>query len=324
MPDLSSIKTTIAPELKLFESEFKSIMRSKIPLLNIVTNYIIRRKGKQMRPMFVFLTAKLLGNVNSATYIAAALIEILHTATLIHDDVVDDTHERRGFLSINAIWKSKIAVLVGDYLLSRGLLLAVNNKQYELLDIVSNAVKEMSEGELLQIQKSRKLNLSEEQYYEIIRKKTAALIASCTACGAKSVSVSEDIVNRMWKFGEYIGMAFQIKDDLLDYHDRNIIGKPTGNDIKEKKLTLPLIYVLSNKNKAGNKRILRLINNKHKSSEIIKEVVEFVKSNGGIEYSQNKMVEYRNKALEIIADYPDSDVKRSLVDLVDFTTTRMS
>jgi octaprenyl-diphosphate synthase len=322
MPDLSAIKTTIAPELKLFETEFKSIMRSRIPLLNIVTNYIIRRKGKQIRPMFVFLTAKLLGNVTPATYIAAALIEILHTATLIHDDVVDDTHERRGFLSINAIWKSKIAVLVGDYLLSRGLLLAINNKQYELLDIVSSAVKEMSEGELLQIQKSRKLNLTEEQYYEIIRKKTAALIASCTACGAKSVSVSEETVNRMWKFGEYIGMAFQIKDDLLDYHDRNIIGKPTGNDIKEKKLTLPLIYGLSHNNKADSKRILKLISNNHKNSKKIKEVIEFVRRNGGIEYSQNKMSEYRNKALEIIADYPDSNIKKSLIDLVNFTTTR--
>lgn len=324
MPDLSTIKTTIAPELKLFESEFKNIMRSKIPLLNIVTNYIIRRKGKQMRPMFVFLTAKLLGNVNSATYIAAALIEILHTATLIHDDVVDDTHERRGFLSINALWKSKIAVLVGDYLLSRGLLLAVNNKQYELLDIVSNAVKEMSEGELLQIQKSRKLNLSEEQYYEIIRKKTAALIASCTACGAKSVSVSDDTVDQMWKFGEYIGMAFQIKDDLFDYTDKNIIGKPTGNDIKEKKLTLPLIYGLSNNNKSDSKRILKLINNNHKNSKNIKEVIEFVRENGGIEYSQNKMTEYKNKALEIIAGYPDSDIKKSLIDLIDFTTARKS
>ena len=322
MPDLSAIKTAIAPELKVFESEFKSIMRSKIPLLNIVTNYVIRRKGKQMRPMFVFLTARLLGEVTPATYIAAALIEILHTATLIHDDVVDDSRERRGFLSINAIWKSKIAVLVGDYLLSRGLLLAVNNKQYELLDIVSNAVKEMSEGELLQIQKSRKLNLTEEQYYEIIRKKTAALIASCTACGAKSVSAEDEVVEQLWKFGEYVGMAFQIKDDLLDYHDRNIIGKPTGNDIKEKKLTLPLIYVLSNNNKPDSRKILRLISNNHKNSKNISEVIDFVKKNGGIEYSQNKMVEYRNKALDIIAGYPDSDIKKSLIELVNFTTTR--
>ncbi len=322
MPDLSAIKIAIDLELKVFESEFKSIMRSKIPLLNIVTNYIIRRKGKQMRPMFVFLTAKLLGEVTPATYIAAALIEILHTATLIHDDVVDDSRERRGFLSINAIWKSKIAVLVGDYLLSRGLLLAVNNKQYELLDIVSSAVKEMSEGELLQIQKSRKLNLTEEQYYEIIRKKTAALIASCTACGAKSVSAGDEVVKQLWKFGEYVGMAFQIKDDLLDYHDRNIIGKPTGNDIKEKKLTLPLIYVLSNNNKTDSRKILRLISNNHKNSKNIIEVIDFVKKNGGIEYSQNKMVEYRNKALDIIAGYPDSGIKKSLIDLVNFTTTR--
>jgi octaprenyl-diphosphate synthase len=322
MAELALIKRPIAAELKSFESEFKNILRSKIPLLNIITNYVIRRKGKQMRPMFVFLSAKLLGDITPSTYIAAALIEILHTATLIHDDVVDDTHERRGFLSINAIWKSKVAVLVGDYLLSRGLLLAVNNKQYELLNIVTRAVKDMSEGELLQIQKSRKLNLTEEQYYEIIRKKTATLIASCTACGAKSVSASDEVVDQMWKFGEYTGMAFQIKDDLLDYHDRSIIGKPTGNDIKEKKLTLPLIHVLSNNNKSDNKKILTIINNKKKNSKNIKEVIEFVKKNGGIEYSVSKMIEYRNKALGIIDDYPDSEIKQSLVELVDFTTTR--
>ena len=322
MPELALIKKSIATELKSFESEFKSILRSKIPLLNIITNYVIHRKGKQMRPMFVFLSAKMLGDITPSTYIAAALIEILHTATLIHDDVVDDTRERRGFLSINAIWKSKVAVLVGDYLLSRGLLLAVNNKQYELLNLVSRAVKEMSEGELLQIQKSRKLNLTEEQYYEIIRKKTATLIASCTACGAKSVSANDEIVDQMWKFGEYTGMAFQIKDDLLDYHDRSIIGKPTGNDIKEKKLTLPLIHVLSNNNKSDNKKILAIINNKKKNSKNIKEVIEFVRQNGGIEYSVSKMIEYRNKALDIINNYPHSEIKQSLVELVDFTTTR--
>lgn len=322
MYDLALIKRSIATELKSFESEFKSLLSSKISLLNIITNYIIRRKGKQMRPMFVFLSAKLLGDINSSTYIAAALIEILHTATLIHDDVVDDTHERRGFLSINAIWKSKVAVLVGDYLLSRGLLLAVNNKQYDLLNIVSRAVKEMSEGELLQIQKSRKLNLTEEQYYEIIRKKTATLIASCAACGAKSVSASNEVVDQMWKFGEYTGMAFQIKDDLLDYHDRSIIGKPTGNDIKEKKLTLPLIHVLSNNNKSDNKRILAIMKSKKKNSKNIKEVIEFVRKNGGIEYSVSKMIEYRDKALDIIDGYPDSEIKQSLVDLVNFTTTR--
>jgi octaprenyl-diphosphate synthase len=324
MPDLAVIRRSIAAELKSFESDFNSILKSRIPLLNIITNYVIRRKGKQIRPMFVFLSAKLLGDINSSTHIAAALIEILHTATLIHDDVVDNSHERRGFLSINAIWKSKVAVLVGDYLLSRGMLLAVNNKQYELLNIVSRAVKEMSEGELLQIQKSRKLNLTEEQYYEIIRKKTAALIASCTACGAKSVSASDEIVDQMWKFGEYTGMAFQIKDDLLDYQDKNIIGKPTGNDIKEKKLTLPLIHVLSNNNKSDNKKILSIINNKKKNSKNIKEVIEFVKKNGGIEYSVSKMIEYRNKALDIIGDYPDSEIKQSLVDLVDFATARKS
>lgn len=276
-----------------------------------------------MRPMFVILTAKLLGDINSSTYIAASLIEILHTASLIHDDVVDESHERRGFLSINAIWKSKIAVLLGDYLLSRGMLLAVDNKEYELLKIVSKAVKEMSEGELLQIQKSRKLNITEEQYYEIIRKKTAALIASCTACGAKSVNSDDETVEKMWQFGEYIGMAFQIKDDLFDYQHKSIIGKPVGNDIKEKKLTLPLIYALSNNN-SESKRILNLVKNNRKKSRNIKEVIDYVKRSGGIEYSTDRMIEYKNKALDVIQDYPDSDIKESLISLIDFVTLRTS
>ena len=276
-----------------------------------------------MRPMFVILTAKLLGDINSSTYIAASLIEILHTASLIHDDVVDESHERRGFLSINAIWKSKIAVLLGDYLLSRGMLLAVDNKEYELLRIVSKAVKEMSEGELLQIQKSRKLNITEEQYYEIIRKKTAALIASCTACGAKSVNSDDETVEKMWQFGEYIGMAFQIKDDLFDYQHKSIIGKPVGNDIKEKKLTLPLIYALSNSN-SESKRILNLVKNNRKKSRNIKEVIDYVKRSGGIEYSTDRMIEYKNKALDVIQDYPDSDIKESLISLIDFVTLRTS
>ena len=276
-----------------------------------------------MRPMFVILTAKLLGDINSSTYIAASLIEILHTASLIHDDVVDESHERRGFLSINAIWKSKIAVLLGDYLLSRGMLLAVDNKEYELLKIVSKAVKEMSEGELLQIQKSRKLNITEEQYYEIIRKKTAALIASCTACGAKSVNSDDETVEKMWQFGEYIGMAFQIKDDLFDYKHKSIIGKPVGNDIKEKKLTLPLIYALSNNN-SESKRILNLVKNNRKKSRNIKEVIDYVKRSGGIEYSTDRMIEYKNKALDVIQDYPDSDIKESLISLIDFVTLRTS
>jgi len=273
--------------------------------------------------MFVILTAKLLGDINSSTYIAASLIEILHTASLIHDDVVDESHERRGFLSINAIWKSKIAVLLGDYLLSRGMLLAVDNKEYELLRIVSKAVKEMSEGELLQIQKSRKLNITEEQYYEIIRKKTAALIASCTACGAKSVNSDDETVEKMWQFGEYIGMAFQIKDDLFDYQHKSIIGKPVGNDIKEKKLTLPLIYALSNNN-SESKRILNLVKNNRKKSRNIKEVIDYVKRSGGIEYSTDRMIEYKNKALYVIQDYPDSDIKESLISLIDFVTLRTS
>ncbi len=297
-------------------------MKSAVPLLNIITNYILRRKGKQMRPMFVFLSAKLHGEIGESSYTAATLIEMLHTATLIHDDVVDDSLERRGFFSINALWKSKIAVLMGDYLLARGMLVAVENKEFELLEIVSGAVRDMSEGELLQIQKSRKLNITESEYFEIIRKKTATLIAACSACGTKSVGANGELVNKMKDFGENVGIAFQIKDDLFDYQKTGILGKPTGNDIKEKKITLPLIYSLANSESSEKRKILNLISRHNRNSLKVKEIIQFVQANGGIEYSVRKMNEYRDRALDILSQFPDNEAKNSLTALVHYTTSR--
>ena len=316
------IKAPIAVEMKKFNSFFNSSMKSKVPLLNIITNYILRKKGKQMRPIFVFLTAKLNGEIRESSYTAASLIELLHTATLIHDDVVDESYERRGFFSINALWKSKIAVLVGDYLLSKGLLLAIEKKEFELLQIVSEAVKEMSEGELLQIQKSRKLNLSEEDYFNIIHKKTATLIASCSACGSKSVKASNEVVEKMKKFGENVGIAFQIRDDLFDYQKKGILGKPTGNDIKEKKLTLPLIHSLKSTTYSERRRILNIVRHHNKNSKKVNEVIQFVKENGGIEYSKKKMQEFKDTALEILSEFPENDAKSSLIEFVNYTITR--
>lgn len=323
MSTIDKIKAPIKVEMEKFEPLFRSSMQTKVPLLNVIMNYILRRKGKQMRPMFVFLTSKMLNKeVNDATYTAASLIELLHTATLIHDDVVDESYERRGFFSINALWKSKISILVGDYLLSKGLLLAVDNNEYELLKIVSVAVKEMSEGELLQIQQSRKLKITEDIYYDIIRKKTAALIAACTACGAKSVGASDELVEKMRLFGEYVGMAFQIKDDLLDYQNNGSIGKPSGNDIKEKKLTLPIIHVLKNASASDNKRILSIVKRNNKNKKKVQEVIDFVISNGGLDYTSKKMHEYCEKALNLLKDIPESDSKQSMVELVNYVITR--
>lgn len=322
MSFFDTIKDPIREEMAKFETLFKSSMKSRVQLLDIITNYIIRQKGKQMRPMFVFLSAKLNGIPTDATYTAASLIELLHTATLIHDDVVDEAYERRGLFSINAIWKSKIAVLMGDYLLAKGLLLSVENKAYDLLEIVSEAVREMSEGELLQIQHSRTLNINKEQYFEIIRKKTATLIASCTASGAKSVGCDNEVVTKMKHFGEYVGIAFQIKDDLFDYQSKGLIGKPTGNDIKEKKLTLPLIYALEVSSNHERKHILRTISKNNKNSEKVKTVVEFVTAKGGLDYAANQMLDYKNKALDILTAYPDSTVKQSMIDLVNYTIER--
>lgn len=323
MSTVDKIKAPIKGEMEKFEPFFRSSMQTKVPLLNVIMNYILRRKGKQMRPMFVFLSSKMLNNeVKDATYTAASLIELLHTATLIHDDVVDEAYERRGFFSINALWKSKISILVGDYLLSKGLLLAVDNNEYELLKIVSVAVKEMSEGELLQIQQSRKLKITEDIYYDIIRKKTAALIAACTACGAKSIGANEETVEKMRLFGEYVGMAFQIKDDLLDYQNSGNIGKPSGNDIKEKKLTLPIIHVLKNASSSDNKHILSIVKRNNKNKKKVQEVIDFVIANGGLDYTSKKMHEYCQKALDLIKDIPDSEAKQSMVELVNYVVAR--
>ena len=323
MSAADKIKAPIKDEMRKFEPFFRSSMQTNVPLLNIIMNYILRRKGKQMRPMFVFLTAKLLKEeVGESTYTAASLIELLHTATLIHDDVVDEAYERRGFFSINALWKSKISVLIGDYLLSKGLLLAVEHNEYELLKIVSVAVREMSEGELLQIQKSRKLNLTEEVYYDIIRKKTAALIAACTACGAKSSGADEQLVEKMWQFGEYTGMAFQIKDDLLDYQNNGNIGKPSGNDIKEKKLTLPIIFALEQSSLVEKKKILSLVKRHNKNKQKVREVIDFVIAKGGLDYAAQRMNEYKKKALDLLQDMPDNEAKSALKELVNYVVNR--
>src|SRR4030043_1068464 len=315
MSILDEIRDPVSGEMKLFEQHFRSSMKSNIPLLSFITNYIIRKKGKQIRPLFVFLSAKMLGNTGDSTFRAASLIELLHTATLIHDDVVDESYERRGFFSINALWKSKVAVLIGDYLLSKGLLLSIENEEYYLLKIVSNAVREMSEGELLQIQKSRKLNITEAEYFEIIRKKTATLIAACCACGAYSVGADKEAVSNMWQYGQMLGIAFQIKDDLLDYKSKSLTGKPSANDIKEKKLTLPLIYSLSNSRNNLSNKILRIINRNTNNTQIINDISEYVKESGGIEYAEGKMTDYKNKAVKFLIDYPPSSALDSIKEL---------
>ncbi len=322
MSKLSLIKAPIEKEMSEFESYFKRQLNSKIPLLSIITNYLLRRKGKQMRPMLVFLSAKLNGEISEGSYTAAGLIELLHTATLVHDDVVDETYQRRGFFSINALWRSKIAVLVGDYLLAVGLNSALKTKQIEVLEIVSDAVQEMSEGELLQIEKSRKLNITEEIYYDVIRKKTATLIAACTKAGAYSVGATEENVQKMHDFGTALGMAFQIRDDLLDYEKTNLAGKPSGNDLKEKKITLPLIYHLENVEKSERRKILRTIKRSNKNEKKIAPIMQSVKANGGIDYAKKKMYEFQQTALDILETYPDSDAKVALTELVYYTISR--
>lgn len=308
--------------MKEFDKRFKSAVSSNVPLVNIVTRYVLRRKGKQMRPLFVFLSSKLTGKVTESTYTAASLIELMHTATLVHDDVVDESNERRGVFSINAIWKSKIAVLLGDYLLARGLLLAVEKKDYNLLEIISNASKEMSEGELVQLQKSRSLNIDIETYYEVIRKKTASLIAACTACGASAAEAGQSVVDRVYEMGIKIGMAFQIKDDLFDYQSHGLIGKPTGNDIKEKKFTLPLIYALNNADPGKRRAMIRKIKNGNRSQRVVNEVIHFVNEMGGITFAVEKMQEFKSSAMEILYTFPDSPARDSLRDLVEFTVSR--
>ena len=322
MSILTEIRKPVEKEMDQFESYFNTTMKSEIPLLKIILNYILRRKGKQMRPLLVFLTAGLNGKISEPTYVAATLIELLHTASLVHDDVVDDAHERRGSLSINALWNSKIAVLVGDYMLSRGMEICLEKRRYDMLEIVSGAVKLMSQGELLQLQKSRKMNISEEDYYTIIRTKTAALIAACTACGAKSVTEDPVIIRQMKDFGETIGIAFQIKDDLLDYEPNGLTGKLVGNDIKERKITLPLIYALENSSSHVKRHILSIVKNRKKTKAEINEVIEFVRSSGGPEYTENKMNHYRDKALSILDSYPGTEIRESLRRFVNYTTSR--
>jgi octaprenyl-diphosphate synthase len=296
-------------------------MTSKIALLNRITHYIVNRKGKQMRPMFVFLAAKLLGTTNERTYRAASVIELIHTATLVHDDVVDDSNKRRGFFSINALWKNKIAVLVGDYLLSKGLLLCIDHKDFDFLEIISTAVREMSEGELLQIEKARSLDIDEEVYYEVIRKKTATLIASCCALGACSVNASEVDVEKMRSFGEKIGMAFQIKDDLFDYGKRRI-GKPTGIDIRERKMTLPLIHVMETCSSSERRWLKRNVKKYNTNRKKVNEIIEFVKSKGGLDYAVEKMHAFQNEANLILNTFPESDAKDSLQKLVSYVIDR--
>ena len=317
------IKQPILQEMELFEKKFHESMSSKVALLNRITYFVVNRKGKQMRPMFVFLTAKMLskGIVNERTYRGASVIELIHTATLVHDDVVDDSNRRRGFFSINALWKNKIAVLVGDYLLSKGLLLSIDYEDFDLLKIISVAVREMSEGELLQIEKARRLDITEAIYYEIIRKKTATLIASCCALGAKSVIEDEVQVENMRKFGELIGMAFQIKDDLFDYSDE-AIGKPTGIDIKEQKMTLPLIYVLNHCTSKEKNWLINSIKNYNKDKKRVKEVIDFVKNNKGLSYAEERMIQLQHEALLLLEHYPESDFKEALILMVNYVIER--
>lgn len=318
---LEDIKSPIAREMEEFEPKFRASMKTRVLLLDKIMSYIVKRKGKQMRPMFVFLCAGTCGQINESTYRGASLIELLHTATLVHDDVVDEANYRRGFFSVNALWKNKIAVLVGDFLLSRGLILSIENKDFILLSIVTQAVKEMSEGELLQMEKSRRLDITEEVYYDIIRQKTASLIASCCAVGASSTGASDQMVEKMREFGEKIGMAFQIKDDLFDYGELEI-GKPLGIDIKEKKMTLPLIYALSKSGWLEKRRIISIVKNESDKPKKVKEVIAYVKQSGGIEYAVKQMVQYHQDAIRILKTFPESPYRNSLEQLVQFTIDR--
>ena len=323
MKVISQIKLPVEKEMELFEKKFYESMSSKVALLNRITHYIVNRKGKQMRPMFVFLVAKMVseGNVNERTYRGASVIELIHTATLVHDDVVDDSNRRRGFFSINALWKNKIAVLVGDYLLSKGLLLSIDNNDFDLLKIISVAVREMSEGELLQIEKARRLDITEAVYYDIIRQKTATLIAACCSLGAASVKPESNEIAKMRRFGELIGMAFQIKDDLFDYGTQKI-GKPTGIDIKEQKMTLPLIHVLNVISKKEKDWVINSVKNHNKDKTRVREVINFVKEKGGLDYAVNRMKEFQQEALEILEDYPSTPYKESLELMVNYVIER--
>jgi len=322
MATFDLIKAPIKEELIEFEKYFNTYMKSDVSLLNIITKYVLKSKGKQMRPILVLLSAKLFGLVTKSSFHAASLIEFMHTATLIHDDVVDESYERRGFLSVNALWRNKISVLVGDYLLAKGLLLAVDHSEFEFLRIVSDAVKEMSEGELLQIEKARKLDIREELYFKIIRKKTAVLIAACAVSGAQSVNAKVEDVQKMKAFGEAIGIAFQIKDDLFDYIEGNKTGKPAGNDIREKKITLPLIFALNKVSPAEKKQILKIVSSKDPGKTQLKTVVDFVKNNGGFDYAVKRMEEFKQQSLDILNSFPENEARISLIEFVNYVTSR--
>ena len=322
MKILDKIKLPIKKEMDLFEDKFSNSMISDVPLLNRITHYVVKRKGKQMRPMFVFLTAKMMsdsGIINERVYRAASIIELIHTATLIHDDVVDSSDKRRGFFSLNALWKNKIAVLVGDFLLSKGMLLCIDNDDFDLLKIISKSVKDMSQGELLQIEKARRLDIDEKTYFDIITKKTASLIASCCALGASASNSSKTQINKFYKLGEKIGIAFQLKDDLFDYGKRKI-GKPTGIDIKEKKLTLPLIYALNNSSNSKKKWLINSV--KNSSDDVIKEIINYVTEIGGIDYTQKKINEFYNSAIEDLKNFEDNEFKESLKKLIKYVIER--
>lgn len=319
---IDKIKNPISEEMNIFEDKFYRSMKTNVSLLDRIMQFIVRRKGKQMRPMFVFLTAKLIGKTTECTYRGASMIELIHTASLVHDDVVDDSNMRRGFFSINALWKNKIAVLVGDYLLSKSVLLATENTDFDLLMVVSNAIREMSEGELLQIEKAKKLDITEEVYFEIIRQKTAALISACCEIGARSVGADEEVAKKMYRFGELVGIAFQIKDDLFDYTNTNIIGKPIGIDIKEQKMTLPLIYSINTASPSEKRWLIRSVKKYNKDKNRVREVIEYVKNHGGLNYSEQVMYDYRDRALRILDDFEDSPAKDSLKTLLNYVVER--
>lgn len=322
MTTLNEIKAPVDGPLKVFEARFRQSMKSKVPLLDKITRYIVKRKGKQIRPLFVFFSAGIFGDISERTYRAANLIELLHTATLIHDDVVDDSNERRGFFSLNALWKNKISVLIGDYLLSRGLLLSLENNDFDLLKIVTNSVREMSEGELMQIEKARSLDIEEDVYFEIIRKKTASLISSCLACGAASAGASDEDINKMHLIGEKAGIAFQIKDDIMDFDRSATKGKPSGTDIKERKMTLPLIYLINNSSYLERRKIINTVKNFSHDPDKVSALMDNVQQKGGIEYARKHMLAYKDESLELLESLPQVPARDSLRQLIEFTVNR--
>lgn len=322
MKSLSDIKKPISKDIEAYQKVFRDTVRSKVPLLDVIMKYILHTKGKEIRPIIVMYSARMLGEINLSTYYAATLIELLHTATLVHDDVVDNSGKRRGMFSINALWKNKIAVLSGDYLLSKGLLLAIETQNPHLLEYVSKATRDMSEGELLQVEKARKMDFSEELYFEVIRKKTASLLASCFATGAYSTVKDKNLIEKMWRVGELTGIAFQIMDDVLDYEKTSVTGKPTGIDIKEKKVTLPLIFLLNKVDKQHKKELLRLIKHKNNDQESVAKVIREVKESGGLEFAREKMIRFKDQALELLHEFPENESRQALEDIIEFTICR--